>query len=429
MAAAPDPIPRIMKPNQILFPLAVFALLAPESADAKAPTNLDEALKCVFFVATFDKEKKPLAHGSAFLVEEGGVQWLHTNAHVIERAARIEFKDVQGKVLSGFGRFACYSEGSGNVTLAERDAKGQPQVIRFGGDGVRLELKSPREFAFKLHKDPAGIRKGHGVITLGDNGGDKKMETLEGRIMEVTERVMLTSCKTMRGCSGGAVIDAESFEVIGLHSWGFSPELKALDALWREKPSAPDTKQAGASLLHKAAWTELPAAEFLKGSEKMQKFLDTARVLSLIYHTTPTKSGFKLKLDDAFAGPVTYRLALERYRRHPILGPVAQLNEKLAGAEDGIGVNNMEVVKTYARAIEEIRRTYLKESASILKETPPYYRIEMEKLGLLALGEECHKNLQNAEDWFSNKASVGGTMPVGAWFELPPLSDFAPQDR
>ena len=419
-----------MKPNHILIPLAVLALLAPESADAKAPSNLDEALQCVFFVTAFDKNKQPLGHGSAFLLEEDGVQWIHTNAHVIDGAARIEFKDLQGKVLTGFGSFACFSEGSGNITTSEKDPKGNPRMLRFGGDGVRLELKTPREFAFTPHQAPEGIKKGHSVVTLGDNDGDKKMETLEGEVLIATERVVMTSCKTKHGSSGGVLIDAEDLTAIGLNTWGFPGSMNPLETLWQQDSLEPASDLAAASLLHKAAWTELPAAEFLNGSEKMLRFLDTARVLSLIYHTTPTKSGFKLKLDDAFAGPVTYRLALERYRRHPILGPVADLNEKLARAEGGnIGVNNMEVVKTYPRAIEEIRRAYLKESAAILKETPPYFRIEMESKGYLAFGEHCHKNLQNAEDWFSKKASVGGIMPVGVWFELPPLSEFAPQDR
>lgn len=341
-----------------------------------------------------------------------------------------DHEDIKGAVVTGFGRFACYSEGSGDVTTSGMDAKGQPRVVRYGGDGVRLELKAPREFALALHKDPTGIRKSHRVITLGDNFGDKKMETLEGEVITATERVVMTTCKTEKGSSGGVLMDADTFTAIGLNTWGNAKSANTLETLWQEDPLEPASDLAGASLLHKAAWTQLPAAEFLKGSEKMAKFVDTARVLSLIYYTTPTKSGFKLKLDDAFAGPVTYRLALERYRRHPILGPVADLNEKLARAEGGnIGVNSMEVVKTYARAIEEIRRAYLKESAAILKETPPFFRIEMETKGYIAFGENCHKNLQNAEDWFSNKASVGGTMPLGVWFELPPLSEFAPQDR
>jgi hypothetical protein len=419
-----------MKPNNAVLTLAALAILIPESADAKAPGNIEEARQCVFFVSAFNKEKKLLGSGSAFLAEVDGLQWIHTNAHVIDGAARIEIKDIKGMVVTGFGRFACYSEGCGTVTLAERDAKGKPRVVRYGGDGVRLELKAPREFAFSLHKDPTGIQKGHQVITLGDNDGDKKMETLEGEVVSATDRVMMTSCKTKHGSSGGVLIDSKDFTAIGLNTWGVPGSANTLETLWQEDPLEPASDLAGASLLHKATWTQLPAAEFLKGSEKMEKFLDAARVLSFIYKTTPTKSGFKLKLDDAFAGPVTYRLALERYRRHPILGSVAELNEKLARAEGGnIGVNSMEVVKTYARAIEEIRRVYLKESAAILKESPPYFRIKMETEGYIAFGEKSHADLKNAEDWFSNKASVGGTMPVGVWFELPPLSEFAPQDR
>ncbi|MCW1923233.1 serine protease [Luteolibacter arcticus] len=409
------------------FPLAAGCmLLVSAGAFARNPANIDEALKCVFFAATFGADEKPIAHGSAFVVEEDGVQWIHTNAHVIEGAAKIQFTDMEGKVLAGFGRFGCYAEGSGTMTIAKTSKKGKDRLIQFGGDGVRLELKRPREFAFKLHKDPASVGKGYKVITLGDNDGDKKMETLPGDVVSATERAVLTSCKTTHGSSGGVLLDAKDFTAIGLNTWGIEG-VKPLETLWQEDRKQAAGGLAGATLLQRATWAQVPAADFLKGSEQMQKFLDTVRVLTIIYNTTPTKSGFAVKLSDRFAGPVTYKLALDRYRRHSILGPVAQLNEKLARVEGtSIGVNNMEVVKTYSRAIQEIRQDYLKESQEILRKTPPYYRIELEKLGVIALGEGCHKNLQNAEDWFNNKASLGGTMPVGTWFTLPPLSQFGP---
>lgn len=419
-----------MKPNHALLALAALALLNPEHAYAKAPGNIEEALQCVFFVTTFGADKKPLMAGSAFVLEEKGVQWIHTNAHVIDGATRIEFKDLKGNVVTGFGRFACYSVGSGEVEVAAGHGSNKAVTLRYGGDGVRLELKQPRELAFSPHDAPDDIKKGHAVITLGDNDGDKAMETLEGEVMSSTGKVMLTTCKTKHGSSGGTLIDAESFKVIGLNTWGIPGGLKPLVSLWQETPGEPSPDCAGASLLHKASWTELPAAEFLKGAGQMKSYLDTVRVLSLIYNTTPTKSGFALKLDDPFAGPVTYRLAFDRYKRHPILGPVVALNEKLGRSQgSNIGVNNMEVVKTYAKAIAAIREAYANESAAILKKTPPYYRIKLEDSGLLEFGGTCHKNLQNAEDWFTKKASVGGTMPVGAWFTLPPLSEFGAQDR
>jgi hypothetical protein len=419
-----------MKLHSTISFVAGCLTLVTTGALAKAPTNIDEARKCVFFAATFGADQKPIAHGSAFLLEENGVQWIYTNAHVIEGAAKIQFTDLEGNVLAGFGRFGCYAEGCGTVTLETKSKKGKkrkPKLIRFGGDGVRLELKSPREFAFTLHKSPEAIGKGHKVITLGDNDGDKKMETLEGEVVSATERALLTSCKTTHGSSGGVLIDAKEFTAIGLNTWGFGG-MVPMDRLWQEDRKALKGALAGATLLQKAAWAQVPAADFLKGSERMQKYLDTVRILTIIYNTTPTKSGFALGMDDRFAGPVTYRRALDQYRQHSILGPVVLLNEKLERAKgSSVGVSSMEVVKTYARAIQEIRRAYLEESQEILRKTPPYYRLELEQLGLIALGESCHKNLQNAEDWFSGKASVGGTVPLGNWFSLPSLSQFSRQ--
>ena len=414
------------------FVTACIALTT-AGAFAKAPANIDEARKCVFFATALGADQKPLAYGSAFLLEENGVQWIYTNAHVIEGAAKIQFTDLEGKVLAGFGRFGCYAEGCGTVTLAvegKKDKKGKkekPQVIRFGGDGVRLELKTPREFAFAPHKNPEQIGQGQKVITLGDNDGDKKMETLEGEVISATDRTLLTSCKTTHGSSGGVLIDARDFTAIGLNTWGLSDRAVPLDTLWQD-PKARTGELAGASLLHRATWAEVPAGDFLKGSDRVEQFLDTVKILTIIYNTTPTKSGFSLKMDDRLAGSATYRQALDRYRQNSILGPVVLLNEKLDRVSGtNVGVNNMEIVKTYARAIQEIRRAYLKESKEIMLKMPPYYRIELQRLGVIALGEACHKNLQNAEDWFTNKASVGGTMPVGTWFTLPPLSQFAPQ--
>jgi hypothetical protein len=419
-----------MELNLAFLALAFCSTLAPITAAAKAPTSLEEALECVFFVTTFGADGKPLKSGSAFVLEEKGVQWIHTNAHVIDGAARIEFKDLKGNVVTGFGRFACYSVGSGEVEMAAGQGKGNAPAIRYGGDGVRLELKRSREIAFSLHGAPDGIEKGHAVITLGDNDGDKTLETLEGEVVSSTGKVVLTTCKTKHGSSGGTLIDAKSFEVIGLNTWGVPADTKPLDSLWLDDPGVLAADCAGASLLHQASWTELPAREFLKGAGQVKSYLDTVRMLSLIYHTTPTKSGVTLKLDEPFAGPVTYRLAFDRYKRHPILRPVVELNEKLGRSQgSNIGVNNMEVVKTYGKAIVAIREAYEKESAAILKKTPPFYRIELEDSGLLEFGGACHANLLNAEKWFTKRASVGGTMPVGAWFELPPLSEFVSQDR
>lgn len=290
--------------------LAIVSSLASHS-DARPPANIDEALECTFFVSTFTKEGKPYAAGTAFLAEEAGTQWIYTNAHVIDGASKIEIRDKKNQPVTGFGRFACYSTASGIVSLATGDTSSKDVKVQFVGDGVRLELKSKREIAFEVHDKSFQPSKGLKVVTIGDNGGDRKMEIMEGQVTTTSPSVVLTSCKTDHGCSGGALIDQANMKVIGLHSWGLSNKLKPIDAVWQD--SKTDGRSAGASIIGKASWIELPAAEFLKGSEYAKQFIDATRLLTLIYATTPTKSGFSLNYSAKIAANRTYQEAMDQY--------------------------------------------------------------------------------------------------------------------
>jgi hypothetical protein len=263
------------------------------------------------------------------------------------------------------------------------------------------------------------------VVTLGDNDGDKQLETLEGEVLSSNGKVVTTTCATRPGCSGGALLDADSLEVIGLHTWGIPADVKAVDMAWSKDQDDLEDKLAGASILHEAGWADVAVGDFVRGHRRLIEYVDTLKVLLLIYSTTPTKSGFDLGYDDPFAAGLTHRQAFEALKGSQILRPVADLNEKL-GRTSGtnIGVNNMEVVKTYAKAIQAIRAAYAEESKRILRNTPPYFRIMLENRGLIKLGAECHQNLATAQKWFNSKASVGGKMPVGRWIPLPPLGEF-----
>ena len=359
--------------------------------------------------------------GSAFVVEEDGEQWIYTNAHNVEGALKIVFHDQGGELVQGFGKFQCYATGCGEIEL-----KGsQDRTVRFGGDGVRLKLQKNRDIALAIHHEPDKVSKGLEVVTLGDNDGDKTLETLEGEILVSNGKVVMTSCASRPGCSGGALLDAESLKVIGLHTWGFPSDAKVIDKVWAKEGENPDAKLAGASILGNADWADVTIVDFIKGAKHQREYLETLKVLMLIYNTTPTKSGFRVGWNDPFTANLTHSEAFDQLSRNQILRPVASLNEKLGrAAGSNIGINNMEVVSTYAKAIKEIRASYAKESTRILHKTPPYYRLKLQNLGAIEFGDECHKNLSKAEEWFTAKASVGGTMPVGDWFALPSLGDF-----
>lgn len=388
---------------------------------ARPPENEDEALQCMLYVTAFKSKNEVLGYGSAFILEEDGVFWIYTNAHVLAGAARVEFRDYNGRKLKNFGRFACYSEGSGEVETTIKGSK-KKHKIRYGGDGVKLELKESRVLGFELENK--GISVGDKVITFGDNGGDQTMDMLEGKISMATSSVLLTTCKTAGGSSGGALVSKDSLRVIGLNTWGIPSSLKTMDLLWSSNDQT-EKDYAGASRLKAVVWKYLPAGNFMKGDELKTKFISTIRMLSVIYLMTPTESGFAIDPTAVLAVNITFGDAFNKYKNDQLMEPLFDLNVKLGRAKNSsISVSSMEVVKTYYKAISKIRERYVTQQKEIFESMAPYYRLELEKTGFYRLGDRIYNELEAAEEWFGGKAKIGGTVPLRAWFNLPPLADF-----
>ena len=211
------------------------------SLSARPPESIEEALECVFFVRTYGEGNKPLANGSAFLVDENGTQWIYTNAHVIEGAKKIEIRDSKNQLIRGFGKFACYSTNAGEIEAVSEDGKENKELkFKAGGDGVKLELLKKRRLAFLMYTNLPKIEKGNRVTVIGDNDGDKHMDVLHGEVSNVTKKAILTTCATKPGSSGGALIDRETFKVMGLNTWGLRSDVKPIDSLWGSSPPKKD---------------------------------------------------------------------------------------------------------------------------------------------------------------------------------------------
>ncbi|MEP2776077.1 MAG: trypsin-like peptidase domain-containing protein [Luteolibacter sp.] len=411
-------------PNNFFAICISIVFISNSALIARPPENIEEALACTFFVTSYGKDGKPFSAGTAFLATDGDIQWIYSNAHVIDGASRIEISDQKGNILKGFGKFACYATGSGDVALPKTPGSSINEKIRYGGDGIRLELKQKREFAFQVHDKSLQVASGIEVITIGDNDGDKKMDVLEGEITAFSEKVVLTTCATKPGSSGGVLLDKSTMKVIGLNTWGLSGKSQPVDLLWQ--PSNKAEKTAGSSILSQASWVEISAAEFLKGAEHAKRFKDAVKLLTLIYVSTPTKSGFTLDYDNEIASGVSLADAYDQLAWNTILRPVADLNKRLGRAKgSNIQINNMEVVGTYATAIQKIREEYFRFSNETKNKIPPYYRNDLANHGFYDIGDHCYEQIEHAQKWFDEKSSAGGVMPVGKWINLPPLSSFA----
>jgi hypothetical protein len=378
---------------------------------AGRPANMEEAHECLLFVQTYSANGKALARGTAFVAQDGDTQWIFTNAHVIEGAKRIEFTAKDGSKLKEFGRFQCFSKQSGGGAHGDS---------RFGGDGIRLELKKPRTFALGISAQPQRFTKGAKVITIGDNTGDLSMNVSHGDVTAASKMIIQSTCKTEPGSSGGALLDPESFEVVGLNTFGISGKVKLTDAIWQQ---GVDERVAGAAILDSVTWIDMNAANFLNGSDVAMRFRDTVRMLALIYTLVPQEGGFKIDLNNRFAANLTFEQAFNRFKNDPVFRPVVGLNQRLAGRGGNIGVNNMELVKIYANALTEIRDSYRKQREVLTAALPPYFLIDFEESGFYEVGDWCHLGLADAQVWFQQKSKLGGTMPVGCWLNLKPLSE------
>lgn len=403
-----------MKISLLLCGVVSLHLTVP-FVDARPPENIQEALECMFYVTTYDKRGKVHAHGSAFLVQEGNTQWIYSNAHVIEGAKRIEFRDSDKKRVKGLGRFACYDHKQG---VSDLEIGGGSH--RFGADGIKLELKEARDIAFELNTDKAAYRANASVVTLGDNGGKKKMDVLEGRVTASNGAVVLSTCATEHGSSGGALLAGKTLKVIGLNTWGFDGQTPLEDAIWQQGING---KVAGASIVTGIRWLEMKVSDFLKSGELSMKYRDTVRMLSLIYRLVPQEGGFKIDTHDEVAMNITFEDAFKRWDHDPIFAHVIRLNRRLHGRDTGIGINNMELVRIYARTLTQIRQSYVRQKKSMQGDLAPYFLIENKQSGAAEAGEWYYNGLGGAETWFSKKSKVGGKMPFGRWLNLRPLSE------
>ena len=286
---------------------------------------------------------------------------------------------------------------------------------------MKIELKEKRLLGFEFEKDPINV--GDEVITLGDKGGTKTMDILEGKISKVTSKTLQTTCKTAGGCSGGALVLKDSWRVIGLHTWGLPGSIKTLDLLWSDGRA--EKRYAGASRIDTADWIFMSARDFMKGSKLHKEAVELTRILSFLYLMTPTKQGFYISTSTKIAVNTKFGDAFKRFKNNIMLERLISLNKSLGRAKNSpIKVANTEVISAYAKVISKVREDYEAQQVEILKTMAPYYRVELKKSGFFSLGKRIYHELETAEDWFKAKDGVGGRIPLKGWFNLPPLRDF-----
>ena len=71
-----------------------------------------------------------------------------------------------------------------------------------------------------------------------------------------------------------------------------------------------------------------------------------------------------------------------------------------------------------------MRELYVEQKAQLDKNIAPYFKFGAVPSAYFRIGDALYEGLEPAEDWFVEKASVGGKMPLGKWYNNKPLASF-----
>jgi len=405
-----------------LISLACCAVVLGLPAWARPPQDLEEASRSLLFVRSFNEHGGVEQRGVVFPLADGEGQWLVGNARQLVDARRIEIRDSGGELVLGFGPLYCLASGQ-DFLKVPGGVDGQGLHIRFGTDGFRIALREELPVAFELVR--GRVEPGAQVVMLCPGADADGIEERSGKLVGVGEGVAVSDIEQLGLDTGGVMLDPATLRVIGLRTFGASATRPPMESLWMDKEAVAGELPEAATLLRGAAWKRVEMGAFIEGARRIEKFTDLVKILSLVYKTTPTEHGFKVRDDVELVPGVYLYEAFENYKRDPVTRPLVDLNDRMERMEfSELRVSNMEVVSVYARSIRAARQGYHRTARRLIRELPPYFPSELERLGVFQIGNFCAVALEPAEDWFTEKAGAGGSMPVGRWIELPSIEDF-----
>lgn len=352
--------------------------------------------------------------GSGFFLNEGDSTYLYTNAHVIDRAERIEILDHSGARVTDIEWIEAFAEPFGSSGPNFDSA----------GDGVRMKLKNKRLAAFTLASDWSILEVEREVVVFGDNyggnDGRQQIEILEGEILRCEEGLLYYDCGTKGGSSGGAVVDVETMTVVALNTWG------------NNLPRDPYLRifgfQEGRGLgfgvvLQNPKWQRFSVRDYLAQGKAIHRLQRNLEVMILLSYLVPTAHGIYIFPEEPFVGDMTVGEAIARHEKSPVLTKLLDLSARLEGnRSSNIKISNVDVYKAYLEALDRI----LNERDAIVPGLTPellsyYHRDFLQKRYLDRASFDFSENLSKCRAWFKQKIGVGGTIPLNAWESLPPF--------
>lgn len=365
------------------------------------PKSLEDVAKCSVFIKT------DVGKGTGFLLNDYGSTYVYTNVHVLNRATQISITDDAGNEYK-------------DVEYAEVAANPCGYVKDFGGgDAVRLKLFNFREKGLTQGSIlTAEDLIGKSVGMTGNSGGRDKLTQLTGVVGKCDDQSFQNTTPGEPGNSGSPVVRMDTFEVIGLHTYGVRAPENPLTMLWQKEFGATGGVSFALRLDTLDRWQQMPLTSFLSQLRRFDDFKELVLLCGLLDLLHPTESGILAPLNmevQIMGGAYTVGEVLARWKDHPLISELTALDRTLSrNRQTKLRMSKVDIYKNYAKALRSAVNAIVERREKLVGESWIYYmEIERERSLAIPVCQAYEVILSRQARWYETQTSVGGTITSG----------------
>ena len=360
------------------------------------PKSLDDVAKCTVMIKT------DLGAGTGFLLNDYGSTYVYTNIHVLDGAKQITIKDDAGNEYKDIE----YMEAAASPCGYVKDGG--------GGDAVRLKLIDFRERALTQRDiaTPAEII-GKTVGMTGNGGGRGALTQLTGVVGKCGDQSFQNTTPGEPGNSGSPVVRMDTFEVIGMHTYGMRAPENPLTMLWQKEMGATAGVSFALRLDALNRWQQLSVSAFFAQMRKFDEFKQLVLLCGLIDFLQPTSSGIFAPLNlqvQVMGSPYTIGELLAIWRDHPIVSELTALDRVLArNRNTSAKMSKVDINKSFVKALRGALNGIVERREKLVGETWIYYmEIKRERSLAIPVCQAYEVILARQAQWYNSQISVGG---------------------
>lgn len=382
------------------------------------PKSLDDVASCSLFVKVIDaidKEgEQSSGGGSAFLCNVDGVTYIYSNVHNFDGTRQFVIYDQNGRQYKDFDSVEVAAEGQGFY-----------KDLGWGGDVIRLRLREyiPRALTLSEMK-PGASDVGRAIAVTGNTKDRDEITKLTGRITEIANSgIIVHNAKTQAGNSGSPIVDAETYRVLGVLTWGTYDDEDPLSALWSRRSDDERSENGSGPILVNMEFKPSTLEGLYRHREVFNALKQDTRLLGMLDTLYPRKEGVFADFDQIVMGDYTIGDLLRESPEHPIVEKLLELNEALIlKAQSNIGISNQDMFKRYIDSYEwciSYAGKFRKQVAG--KEMPTYYmKCNFENSRIVEIGQAYEQVLQKSLMFYEDQSSTKAeTWAVSERIRLP----------